>query len=215
MGHLHGTMVFTIRWFSNTLVITIQKKAYVSDLMFSLLFTRSVMSNSVTPWTAARDFPVLHFLSEFAQTHVHWVGDAIWPLHPLLPPSHPALNLSQHQGLFQRVGSSHLAAKVWSSSFSISPSSEYSRLISFRIDWFDLQGTLKGLSRVFSSTTCLWRPMDLKGISNQSTSLFFKWGQWSWERLDDFSKVATSQAQQHPNLQTAVTVLTATLSSMP
>ena len=53
MGHLHGTTVFTIRWFSNTLVITIQKKAYVSDLMFSLLFTRSVMSNSVTPWTAA------------------------------------------------------------------------------------------------------------------------------------------------------------------
>ena len=98
--------------------------------------------------------PAHHQLLELAQTHVHQVGDAIRPSHPLLSPSHPALNLSQHQGLFQRVGSSHLAAKVWSSSFSISPSSEYSRLISFRIDWFDLlavQGTLKHLLQYHSS----------------------------------------------------------------
>ena len=55
---------------------------------------------------------VLHYLLEFAQTHVHWVSDAIQPSHPLssLPP--PALNLSQHQGLFQWVGSLHQAAKV-------------------------------------------------------------------------------------------------------
>ena len=46
------------------------------------------------------DFPVLHCLLEFAQTHVHWVGNAIQPSHPLLPPSPPALNLSQNQGLF-------------------------------------------------------------------------------------------------------------------
>ena len=58
------------------------------------------------------DSPVLHCLLEFAQTHVHWVGDAIQPFHPLSPPSPPALNLSQHQGLFQRVGSSHQVAKV-------------------------------------------------------------------------------------------------------
>ena len=51
-------------------------------------------------------FPVLHYFPEFAQTHVHWVHDAIWPCPPLLPPS-PALNLSQHQGLFQWVSSSH------------------------------------------------------------------------------------------------------------
>ena len=56
-------------------------------------------------------FPVLHYLSEFAQTHVHWVGDAIQPSHPLSPPS-PALHLFQHQGLFQWVGSSHQVAKV-------------------------------------------------------------------------------------------------------
>ena len=57
-------------------------------------------------------FPVLHHLLEFAQTHVHWVGDAIQPLHLLLPPSPPALNLFQHQGLFQWVGSSHQVTKV-------------------------------------------------------------------------------------------------------
>ena len=48
--------------------------------------------------------PVLHYLLEFAQTRVHWVGDAIQPSHPLLSPSPPAFNISQHWGLFQRVG---------------------------------------------------------------------------------------------------------------
>ena len=57
-------------------------------------------------------FPVLHYLSELAQTHVHWVGDAIHPSHPLLPISPPAFSLSQHQGLFQWVGSLNLVAKV-------------------------------------------------------------------------------------------------------
>ena len=51
-------------------------------------------------------FPVLHYLPEFAQTHVHWVGDAIQPSHALLPTSPPALNISQHQGLFKWVNSS-------------------------------------------------------------------------------------------------------------
>ena len=83
---------------------------------------------------------------ELTQTHVHWVGDAIQPSHPLLSPSPPALNLSLHQGLFKWVSSSHQVAKVWSFNFSISPSNEYSELIYFKIDWFDLlsiQGTLK------------------------------------------------------------------------
>ena len=52
-------------------------------------------------------FPVLPYLPRFAQTQVHWVDDAIQPSHPLLLPSPPAVNLSQHQGLFQWVGSSH------------------------------------------------------------------------------------------------------------
>ena len=56
--------------------------------------------------------PVQHQLPEFTQTHVHWVGDAIQPSHPLSSPSPPALNLAQHQGLFKRVSSSHQVAKV-------------------------------------------------------------------------------------------------------
>ena len=55
--------------------------------------------------------PVHHQLPESTQTHVHWVGDAIQPSHPLLSPSPPALNLSQHQGLFKWVSSSHQVAK--------------------------------------------------------------------------------------------------------
>ena len=97
------------------------------------------------------DFPVLHFLPEFAQTHVCWVGNAIQPSYLLSHLSPPALNLSQHQRLFQWLGSSHQVAKVlehnyWS--FGISPSNEYSELISFRIDWFVLfavRGILKNL----------------------------------------------------------------------
>ena len=56
--------------------------------------------------------PVYHQLLEFTQTHVLWVGDAIQPSHPLSSPSPPAFNLSQHQGLFQWVSSSHQVAKV-------------------------------------------------------------------------------------------------------
>ena len=58
------------------------------------------------------DLPVHHQLLEFTQTHVHWVRDAIQPSHPLSSPSPPALNLSQHQGLFQWVRSSNQVAKV-------------------------------------------------------------------------------------------------------
>ena len=57
-------------------------------------------------------FPVCHQLPECTQTHVHWVGDAIQPSHPLSSPSPPAFNPSQHQGLFQWVSSSHQVAKV-------------------------------------------------------------------------------------------------------
>ena len=56
--------------------------------------------------------PVHYQILEFTQTHVHWVGDAIQPSHPLSSPSPPALNLSQHQGLFQWVSSSHQVANV-------------------------------------------------------------------------------------------------------
>ena len=89
-----------------------------------------------------------HYLLEFTQSHVHWVSDAIQPSHPLWSPFLPAFNLSQHQSLFQCVSSSNQVVKVLELHFIISPSNEYSRMISFKIDWFDLfavQGTLKSL----------------------------------------------------------------------
>ena len=75
--------------------------------------------------------PVHHQLLEFTQAHVHWVGDAIQPSHPLSSPSPPALNLSQHQGLFKWVSSSNLWwPKYWSFSFNISPSNDSTSLFS-------------------------------------------------------------------------------------
>ena len=99
-------------------------------------------------------FPVHHQLPELAHIHVHRIGDAIQPSHPLLSPSPPAFYLFQHQGHFQWVSSSHQVAKVLEFSFSISPSNEYSGLISFRMDWLDLlavQGTPKNLLQHHSS----------------------------------------------------------------
>ena len=103
----------------------------------------------VTPWTdcSMPGFSVLHHLPESALTHVHWVSDAIQPSHSLSSPS-SAFSLS-----LVRVFSNESVLcirwpKYLSFSFSFSPSSEYSGLISFRIDWFDLlevQGTLKSL----------------------------------------------------------------------
>ena len=104
-------------------------------------------------------FPVHHQLPKFAQTHVHQVSNAIQPSHPLPSSSPPAFNLSQHQGLFPWVGSSHQVAKYWSFILSIRPSNEYSGLIFFRIDWFDLfavQWTLKSLQHRSSKSSVLW-----------------------------------------------------------
>ena len=78
-------------------------------------------------------FPVRYQLPELAQTHVHWVSDAIQPSHSLSSPSLPAFNLSQHQGLFQGVSSLHQVAKVLEFQLQISPSNEYSGLISFSL----------------------------------------------------------------------------------
>ena len=98
--------------------------------------------------------PVHHQLPEFIQTHVYWDSDAIQPSHPLSSPSPPAFHLSQDQGLFHESTLHIRWPKYWSFSFSISPSNEYSGLISFRIAWLDLlvvQGTLKSLLQYHSS----------------------------------------------------------------
>ena len=94
-----------------------------------------------------RGFSVHHQHPEVAQTHVHQVSDAIQPFYPLSSPSLPAFNLSQHQCLFQGVSPSHQVAKYWSFSFSISPSNEYSGLISLVFSGLIalLQGSLENL----------------------------------------------------------------------
>ena len=99
-------------------------------------------------------FPVHHQLPEFAQTQVHQASDFIQANYPLLPPSSPAFNLSQHQGSYNESVLCIRLPKYWSFSFSIISSKEYSGLISFTIDWFDLlavQGTLKSLLQHHSS----------------------------------------------------------------
>ena len=106
--------------------------------------------------------PVHHQLPEFTQTHVHRVGDAIQPSHPLSSPSLPAPNPYQHQGFLSSESTLHMRwPKYWSLSFSISPSNEHPGLISFRMDWLDLlavQGTLKSLLQHHSSkASILWR----------------------------------------------------------
>ena len=97
-------------------------------------------------------FPVHHQLPELTQTHVHRVSDAIQPSYPLSSSSPPALNLPSIR-VFSKESVLHIRwPKYWSFSFSISSSSEYSGLISFRIDWL-ISSLYKGLSRVLSNTT--------------------------------------------------------------
>ena len=97
---------------------------------------------------------VHHQLPQVAQTHGHWVSDAIQPSHPLLSPSPSAFSLSQHQSFLSNQSVLWIRwPKYRGFSFIISPSNEYSGLISFGIDWLDLvaQGTLKSFLQHHSS----------------------------------------------------------------
>ena len=98
----------------------------------SVRFSHSVVSDSLQPHEPQHARPPCpHQLPEFTQTHAHWVGDAIKPSHSPSSSSPPALNLSQHQGLFKWVSSFH-QVKHWSFSFNISPSNEPTRQILFK-----------------------------------------------------------------------------------
>ena len=105
--------------------------------------------------------PCHSHLLELAQTHVHWVGDAIQPSHPLFSPSLPTFNFPSIRVFSNESVFCIRWPKYWSFGFNISPSNEYSGLISFRIDWFDLlavQGTLKSFLQHHSSkASVLWR----------------------------------------------------------
>ena len=104
--------------------------------------------------------PVHHQLLEFTQTHLvtHLVSYAIQPSDPLSSPSPPTFSLSQHQGPFHRVSSSHQVAKLLEFKLQHQSFSEYSGLFSFRIDWLDLlavQRTLKSLLQYHSSNASI------------------------------------------------------------
>ena len=132
----------------NKLATKVQRRVRFNSVAQSFPTLCNPMNHS-TP-----GLPVHHQLPEFTQTHVHQVSDAIQPSHPLASPSPPAPNPSQHQGLFQRVNTSHEVAKVLEFQPHTSPSNEHPGLVSFRMDWFDLlavQGTLKSLLQHHSS----------------------------------------------------------------
>ena len=104
--------------------------------------------------------PVCHQLPELSQTHVRWVSDAIQPSHPLSSPSSPAFNVSQHQGLFQWVGSSYQVAKVLKFQLQHQSLQWILRTDFLRMDWLDLlavQGTLKSLLQHHSSKASILR----------------------------------------------------------
>ena len=117
---------YCILWLSNTPLYYFMHLLYsfvcwwTFRLLACLGYCKSVQFSSIAqlcltlcgPMDAAHQASLSINNSEFTQTHVHWVGDAIQPSHPLLSPSPPAFNLSQHQGLFKWVSSSHQVAKV-------------------------------------------------------------------------------------------------------
>ena len=112
-------------------------------------------------------FPVHHQLMEFTQTHIHQIGDAIQPSHPLLsplllPPTPPSIRIFSNELTLRMRW-----PKYWS--FSISPSNENPGLISFRMDWLDLLAG-KGLSRVLSNTTVQKHQFFGTQLSSQSNS---------------------------------------------
>ena len=111
----------------------------------SVQFSCSVVPTLCNPMDCSSPgLPVYHQLPEFTQTHVHRVGDAIQPSHPLSSPS--AFNLSQHRGLFQWVSLSHQVAKVLEFQLQHQSFQTIFRTDSFRTDWLDLlavQGSLK------------------------------------------------------------------------
>ena len=120
----------------------------------SVQFSCSVVPDSLRPHESQHARPPCASPIPGVQTHVHRVGDAIQPSHPLLPPSPSASIPSQHQGLFNESALRMRWPKYWSFSFTIIPSKEHPGLISFRMDWLDLlavQGTLKSLLQHYSS----------------------------------------------------------------
>ena len=151
-------------------------------MVYSALYTVqfssvAVVSDSLRPHESQHARPSYHHqLPEFTQTHVHRVGDAIQPSHPLLSPLPPAPNPSQHQNLFQWVNSSHEMAKVLvSASASLLLKNTQGCSPSEWTGWISLQ--TKGLSGVFSNTTVQKHQFFEAQPSSQSNSHIHTWPQ--------------------------------------
>ena len=132
--------------------------------LFSIIQFISVAQSCPTLWDpmvcSTPGFPVDHQLLEFAQIHVHQVGDAIQPSHPLSSPSPPPSILPGIRVFFNELALCIRWPKYWSFSFSISPCNDHPERISFRMDWLDLlavQGTLKSLLQHNSKASILRR----------------------------------------------------------
>ena len=129
--------------------------------MNSCYSSLSVMSDSLRPHGLQQTrLPCHHHLPELVQTHVHWVSDAIQPSCSWLSPSPPAFIFPSIRVFSNESALCIRWPKYWSFSLSISLSDEYSRLISFKIYWFDLlavQGTLKSLFQHHISKTSILR----------------------------------------------------------
>ena len=114
-----------------------------------------------TPWMQYARLHCPQRLLEFAQIHVHWVNDAIQPSHPLTPPSSPAFNISQNQGLFQWVSSSHQVAKVSASVLPVNIQGRFS---------FELTSLISLLSKGLSGV--LLQHHNLKASIFQPSAFF-------------------------------------------
>ena len=145
----------------------------ISSIQFSSVAQSCLTLCDSMDWSTP-GLPVHHQLTEFTQTHVHWVGDAIQLSHPLSSPSY-AFNLSQHPGLFQWVSSSHQVTKVigFSALASVLPMNTQDWSPLGWTGWISLQS--KGLSRVFSNTAVQKHQFFSAQLSSQSNSHIHTW----------------------------------------
>ena len=155
----------------------------------SVKFSHSVVSDSCNSMDCSTPgLPVYHQFPEFTQIHAHWVGDAIQLSHPLLSLLFP-LSVIPSIRVFSNESVLHIRwPKYWSFNFNISPSNEYSGLISFRMDWFNLlpvQGILKSLLKHHSSkASVVWRSTFF--MVQLLTSVHDYWKNHSFDYMDLF-----------------------------
>ena len=156
MGHKESDKTYGLRRHTHTQFRELAKPSYIAiDSQDSLLwlssvqFSHTVVSDSLRPHGLQHTRPPCPSpLSEFTQTYVHWVSDAIQSSNPPSSPSPPSFNLSQHQGLFKWVSCLHQVAKILEFQLQHQFFQWTFRTDSFRMDWLDLlavQGPLKSL----------------------------------------------------------------------